>query len=156
MAAARSCCGTEAPGNLSGDPGQGLAKGKLVFTLHGEKLHGEWTLVKTFSKDKRGNSWLLIKHKDEEVRTGDNAQFLEENATSVVSGRTMDEIAGDSDKVWKSNREHTVKKLPAKKPASAAKALPAKAGNVSTMPGFTPPQLATLSTSHAERGGMGA
>ena len=27
----------------AGDPGQGLAKGKLVFTLHGEKLHGEWT-----------------------------------------------------------------------------------------------------------------
>ena len=53
-----------------GDPRQGLAKGKLVFKLHGEKLHGEWTLVKTFSKDKRGNSWLLIKHKDEEVRKG--------------------------------------------------------------------------------------
>ncbi len=130
-----------------GDPGQGLAKDKLVFQLHGEKLHGEWTLVKTFSKDKRGNSWLLIKHKDEEVRKGDNAQFLEENATSVVSGRTMDEIAGDSDKVWKSKREQAVKKLPAKMPAPAAKALPAKAGKVSKMPGFTPPQLATLSTS---------
>ena len=130
----------------AGDPGQGLAKGKLVFTLQGERLHGEWTLVKTFSKDKRGNSWLLIKHKDEEVRKGDNAQFLEGNATSVVSGRTMDEIAGDSDTVWKSNREQTVKKLPAKKPAPAAKTLPATAGRVSTMPGFTPPQLATLST----------
>ena len=125
----------------AGDLRQGLAKGKLVFTLHGEKLHGEWTLVKTFSKEKRGNSWLLIKHKDEEVRTGDNAQFLEGNATSVVSGRTMDDIAGDSDTVWKSHREHTVKRLPAKKPAPAA-----KAGTVSTMPGFTPPQLATLST----------
>jgi bifunctional non-homologous end joining protein LigD len=125
----------------AGDPRQGLAKGKLVFTLHGEKLHGEWTLVKTFSKDKRGNSWLLIKHKDEEVRKGNNAQFLEGNATSVVSGRTMDEIANDSDKVWKSNREHTVKPLPAKKPPPAV-----KAGTVSNMPGFTPPQLATLST----------
>ena len=130
----------------AGNPRQGLAKGKLVFKLHGEKLHGGWTLVKTFSKERRGNCWLLIKHKDEEVRTGDNAQFLEGNATSVVSGRTMDEIAGDSDTVWKSNREHTVKKVPAKKPAPAAKALPAKAGKVSTMPGFTPPQLATLST----------
>ncbi len=133
-----------------GDPGQGLAKGKLVFKLHGTKLHGEWTLVKTFSKDKRGNSWLLIKHKDEEVHKGDNAQFLEENATSVVSGRTMDDIAGDSDRVWKSNREQTVKKSPTKKPAPAAKALPAKAGKVSKMPGFTPPQLATLSTSMPE------
>ena len=102
--------------------------------------------VKTFSKDKRGNSWLLIKHKDEEVRQGDNAQFLQENATSVVSGRTMEEIAVHRDKVWKSNRGQPVKALPAKKPAFAAKALSAKAGTVSTMPGFTPPQLATLST----------
>jgi bifunctional non-homologous end joining protein LigD len=131
----------------AGDPAQGLAKGKLVFTLHGTKLHGEWTLVKTFSKDKRGNSWLLIKHKDEAVRKGDNAQFLDGNATSVVSGRTMEEIAGDRDKVWKSHHEHTVKTLPATKPAPAAKALPAKSGNVSNMPGFTPPQLATLSSS---------
>ena len=130
-----------------GNPRQGLAKGKLVFKLHGEKLHGEWTLVKTFSKDKRGNSWLLIKHKDEEVRTGDNGQFLEENATSVVSGRTLDAIAGDRDKVWNSNREQTVKELPAKKLRPAAKASSAQAGTVSTMPGFTPPQLATLSTS---------
>ena len=130
----------------AGDPGQGLAKGKLVFKLHGEKLHGEWTLVKTFSKDKRGNSWLLIKHKDEEVCEGDNAQFLENNATSVVSGRTMDEIASDSDKVWRSNREQPVTNVPAKQPTLAAKALPAKAGKVSKMPGFTPPQLATLST----------
>lgn len=129
-----------------GDPGQGLAKGKLVFKLHGEKLHGEWTLVKTFSKEKRGNSWLLIKHKDEEIRKGDNAQFLERNATSVVSGRTMEEIAAASDKVWKRNREHTVKNFPAKNPPPAAQALPAKAVKVSKMPGFTPPQLATLST----------
>lgn len=125
-----------------GDPGQGLAKGKLVFKLHGEKLHGEWTLVKTFSKDRRGNSWLLIKHKDEEVRKGNNAQFLEEHATSVVSGRTIDEIAADSDKVWKSHRQHTVKRLPISKPPPST-----KAGTVSNMPGFTPPQLATLSTS---------
>jgi len=130
-----------------GDPRKGLAKGKLVFQLHGERLHGEWTLVKTFSKDKRGNSWLLIKHKDEAVRRGDNAQFLERNATSVASGRTMDEIAADSDKVWKSHRERTRKQLPAKKPSPSVKAFPAKSGNVSKMPGFTPPQLATLSTS---------
>ena len=130
-----------------GDPRQGLAKGKLVFKLHGEKLHGEWTLVKTFSKDKRGNSWLLIKHKDADVRKGDNAQFLERNATSVVSGRTMDEIATKSDKVWKSNREQTEKQVRATQPPPSAKVLRAKAGKVFRMPGFTPPQLATLSSS---------
>jgi bifunctional non-homologous end joining protein LigD len=129
-----------------GDPRRGLAKGKLVFQLHGERLRGEWTLVKTFSKDKRGNSWLLIKHKDNQVREGDNAQFLQDYETSVVSGRSMEEIAGDSDKVWKSHRAHTTPKVPVQKPPPAAKAVSPHAGKVSKMPGFTPPQLATLSS----------
>lgn len=137
-----------------GNPRLGLAKGKLVFKLHGERLQGEWTLVKIFSKDKRGNSWLLIKHKDEAVRRGDNAQFLDGNATSVVSGRTMDEIAADGDKVWKSNREQTGKQVCATQPPPPPKAaLLATAGNVFTMPGFTPPQLATLSTSMPQGAG---
>ena len=62
------------------DPQEGLEKGKLVFQLHGKRLKGEWTLVKTSRRDKRGNSWLLIKHRDEEVREGGNADFLAENA----------------------------------------------------------------------------
>ena len=138
-----------------GDPRQGLTKGKFVFKLHGEKLHGEWTLVKTFGKDKRGNSWLLIKHKDEEIRKGDNAQFLEENATSVVSGRTMDEIAGDSDKVWRSNREQTLKTLPAKKPEPAPRHY---APNPVTLPQCLASLLRTghAQYQHAQRGGMGA
>ena len=63
---------------------------------------------------------MLIKHKDEEVRQGENAQFLQDNATSVVSGRTMEEIADDRNKVWRSNHEHPVKTLPAKKPTFAS------------------------------------
>ena len=40
---------------------KGLSKGDLKFVLNGEKLKGEFALVKT--KDK--NSWLLIKKKDQ-------------------------------------------------------------------------------------------
>lgn len=127
-----------------GDHRQGLAKGKLVFQLHGERLHGEWTLVRTFNKEKRENSWLLIKRKDDEVRKGDNAQFLERNVTSIISGRTMDEIAAERNRSWKNDREQTGKKLPAKKRSLSAKAVHATAGKVfSKMPGFTPPQLDT-------------
>src|SRR6478672_4339677 len=41
----------------------GLKAGNLKFRLFGEKLKGEFALVKL--KNKEDNSWLLIKHRDE-------------------------------------------------------------------------------------------
>jgi bifunctional non-homologous end joining protein LigD len=41
----------------------GLKSGNLKFRLHGEKLHGEFALVKLHGREE--NSWLLIKHNDE-------------------------------------------------------------------------------------------
>ena len=46
------------------NPEAQLQKGKLVFTFHGEKLKGEFTLLK-FGKDEK--NWLIIKAKDEFV-----------------------------------------------------------------------------------------
>lgn len=40
-----------------------LKKGKLTFILHGDKLKGEFSLVKMKQAEK--NQWLLIKHQDE-------------------------------------------------------------------------------------------
>lgn len=62
-----------------------LAKGDLKFVLLGEKLAGSWVLVRT-----RPRQWLLIKHRDEYVSTGD---ITLTKPLSVVSGRTMAEIA---------------------------------------------------------------
>lgn len=44
------------------DPGKQLVKGKLVFTIFGLKLRGEFALIKIRGQ---GNNWLLIKAKDE-------------------------------------------------------------------------------------------
>jgi bifunctional non-homologous end joining protein LigD len=41
---------------------ENLKAGKLVFTFHGAKLKGEFTLVKMKNDDK---NWLIIKSKDE-------------------------------------------------------------------------------------------
>ncbi len=38
----------------------GLKKGRIRFILYGQKLKGEWSLIKTDDKN-----WLLMKHKDE-------------------------------------------------------------------------------------------
>jgi bifunctional non-homologous end joining protein LigD len=128
-----------------GDPHEGLEKGKLVFKLHGKRLKGEWTLVKSFSREKRGNSWLLIKHKDEEVREGGNAEFLEENSSSVASGRTMEEIA-EGAKVWHSNKISGKANGKTSGVTKKVKASP----KPSKLPEFTYPQLATLATTMPE------
>jgi len=48
-----------------GDPRDGLAEGKLVFRLHGEKLAGLWELVRIRKPDDRQDPWILFKKKDE-------------------------------------------------------------------------------------------
>jgi len=114
------------------DPHEGLEKGKLVFTLYGKRLTGEWTLVRMRDrkKDRGRRHWLLIKHKDEVAHVGDNDKLLAKNMTSVASGRTMEEIAAAADRVWQSKK------------ASSSK--PAPKESKSKLPAFKPPQLATL------------
>lgn len=89
-----------------GDPHEGLEKGDLKFILHGERLTGSWVLarMKPRPQDHGRNNWLLIKHREGDDFDGDGEAWLNDNATSIVSGRTMEQIAGDPDKVWKSGR----------------------------------------------------
>jgi len=42
---------------------------EIKFFLEGKKLHGSYVLVK-LKRSKKGNEWLLIKHKDEYARPG--------------------------------------------------------------------------------------
>jgi bifunctional non-homologous end joining protein LigD len=77
-----------------GDPRAGLKKGHLSFVLHGGRLKGGWDLIRMHGDEKHEN-WLLIKEKDAEARAG-AANFLEDNASSITTGRSMDEIAVDA------------------------------------------------------------
>jgi bifunctional non-homologous end joining protein LigD len=47
-----------------GDAKQGLAEGKLVFDLHGEKLAGRWELVNIAKGGEKQEPWILFKKKD--------------------------------------------------------------------------------------------
>jgi bifunctional non-homologous end joining protein LigD len=89
-----------------GDPRRGMAKGHLDFTLDGEKLHGRFHLVRLKPRPReKQEAWLLIKSDDEFARHGGDPDILEEMPLSIVTGRTMDEIAGDqTSAVWNSNR----------------------------------------------------
>jgi len=48
----------------AGDPLEGLAAGKLDFSLQGDKLHGGWKLVRTQQVRSGKPQWLLIKRAD--------------------------------------------------------------------------------------------
>jgi bifunctional non-homologous end joining protein LigD len=76
-------------------PEQALAKGDFKFTLEGERLHGGFVLVRMANDRERGKrtNWLLIKHRDEFAVPAKGVAVLEENDTSVASGRPMEAIA---------------------------------------------------------------
>ncbi len=67
---------------------EGLEKGRLRLLLEGEKLRGEFALVRTGGD---GRSWLLLKKKD---RYAARAEILKENR-SVLSGKTLEELIGN-------------------------------------------------------------
>ena len=115
----------------------GLASGDLKFTLQGDRLQGSWVLVR-IKNDRSGSkrtNWLLIKHRDDHARAGQDESAIAEE-TSVASGRTMDEIAAGTGAGPKPFMAAPV----ARKTASRKK----HAAPAAEMPDFIPPQLATL------------
>ncbi|HEV2423914.1 MAG TPA: DNA ligase D [Terriglobia bacterium] len=74
----------------TGDVHAMLQKGDLKFTLHGEKLKGEFALVRIKSpQDPKGKPWLLLKHRDE---AADPHWRIDQHDGSVATGRTLQEI----------------------------------------------------------------
>ena len=63
-----------------------FAKGKITFTLFGQKLKGRFSLVKTSRK----NQWLLIKGNDDEIKSEENLTIT--RPESVLTGRTNQDL----------------------------------------------------------------
>jgi len=68
-----------------GDPREGLAKGKLVFRLHGQKLGGLWELVKIAKGGERQEPWLLFKKRDEFARPRADYDVISALPDSVIA-----------------------------------------------------------------------
>ncbi len=73
------------------DPDTGMEKGKLLFSLAGYKLHGQWTLVQM---KKTPKEWLLIKKPDGWHRSAEEHVF---NEQSILSGLTVEDLRAGED-----------------------------------------------------------
>ncbi len=129
------------------DPEAAYRKGALKFRLDGDKLHGHWALVRMGGKaaKERHENWLLIKERDEEAQPGSEAALVEQNPLSVATGRSMEQIAADRDRVWDSGvGEIAGGPKPAAEPAKKAAATRPQGARKRVMPEKIAPQLATL------------
>ncbi len=115
------------------DAGAALRAGELKFELHGEKLAGRFTLVRTSGRGRSvadgKDAWLLIKKHDEHAQPGWDA---EQHPRSVKTGRTNDEVAADVSALWTGDA-----------PAAEAE-IDLSAARDEPMPDFIPPMQATL------------
>src|SRR5690349_14224315 len=130
---------------LNSDPQEAYRKGSLKFTLIGEKLHGNWALVRMGGKaaNERHENWLLIKERDDEALPQSGDAVVSDNPLSVASGRSMDAIAADRDWVWHSNRDDNESP-----PVQTVAPQDIPGARKRRMPDKVQPQLATLA-SHA-------
>jgi bifunctional non-homologous end joining protein LigD len=79
-----------------------LAKGDLKFRLNGKRLQGDFALVKMRGRrpGSKGNEWLMIKKHDDHVVEGYDIESIH---TSVLSGRSLEQVASDAGSAeWKS------------------------------------------------------
>jgi bifunctional non-homologous end joining protein LigD len=126
------------------DPRKTIEQGHLHFTLDGERMKGEWLLIRLKPRgNERTENWLLRKIDD--AHTGGSGDLVDRCLTSVATGRTMTEIAsGKGGKSqWNSNRSADDQPDVAAPPPKPVKVKRAAKG-AGKMPPFRKPQLATL------------
>jgi bifunctional non-homologous end joining protein LigD len=86
------------------DPDATMKQGKLEFVLDGERLKGEFHMVRMKPREgERSENWLLIKSRDAHAGHVDP---VARNTTSVVSGRTIEDIKANKGaaRAWRHGR----------------------------------------------------
>ncbi|MDB5820403.1 MAG: ATP-dependent ligase LigD phosphoesterase module / ATP-dependent ligase LigD polymerase [Rhizobacter sp.] len=115
-----------------GDADAGMAAGKLLFKLHGEKLAGLWELVRISKPGEKNDQWMIFKKRDEWARPLADYDVIQALPDSVVTkplglleARESKAVAAES---------------PTKGEADLGNAVKA------ALPATLEPQLATLAT----------
>ncbi|WP_341679349.1 DNA ligase D [Niveibacterium sp. SC-1] len=124
------------------DPREGLANGKLVFQLHGQKLAGRWELVKIAKPGERQEAWLLFKKRDEFARPNHDYDVVSLLPDSVVA-KPLEPPKARSGTRAKAPSRRTKKLTPGSLPGAVEAALPKTLS----------PQLATLASDVPKSGG---
>jgi bifunctional non-homologous end joining protein LigD len=95
--------GTWEPQPAYPDVDDGLLKGSLKIILRGTKLQGKWALIRMKPRPKETKpTWLLIKEHDDFERPPTDPSVTDAEPKSVVTGRTLEQIAKSEDHVWNS------------------------------------------------------
>jgi bifunctional non-homologous end joining protein LigD len=104
---------------VEGDPEQAYRNGKLTLILHGQKLRGEFHLVRT----RMGGQvqWLMFKKRDADAVPG---WTLPVPSRSAQTGRTIDEIRANAESHWISG-DKTARQAPS---ARRGRTAPVRAG----------------------------
>jgi bifunctional non-homologous end joining protein LigD len=134
------------------DVDEGLRKGSLKFELRGEKMHGNWALIRMHPRPgQRADkpAWLLIKEHDQFEHGQDETPITEKATRSVLTKRDMDAIARAEDRVWQSNRgaahgKGGEVKGARKKAAEHDWSKELRGAPKESLPKFIPPQLAQI------------
>ncbi|MDQ2919131.1 MAG: non-homologous end-joining DNA ligase, partial [Verrucomicrobiota bacterium] len=84
--------------DITGNDAAAFHAGKMHIVMSGQKLKGEWILVKD-KREPESNRWLLIK-------AGESMKAISAKLddTSAISQRSMAQIAKANDAQWQSNR----------------------------------------------------
>jgi len=139
--------GTWAP--IAGKSAADLEHGHLHFVLEGERMRGQWLLIRLKPRGKeRNENWLLRKIDD--AAAGGTDTLTEDALTSVTTGRTMAEIAENRSSPARGGRPsrsdgggaapHTTRTRA--RPSTGAANPSSRSGK--DLPPFRPPQLCTL------------
>ena len=128
-----------------GDPREGMAKGKLVFRLHGEKLAGLWELVRIAKPGDKQDPWMLFKKRDAWARPLAEYDVIAALPDSVVAKPLG---PGRGARAAQPRAAPAAAAAGAPRPPSPTCATPSKA----PLPARLEPQLATLATACRRRG----
>ena len=140
--------GTWAP--IAGKSAKDIDKGHLHFVLNGERMKGEWIMIRLKPRGReKSENWLLRKIEDADA--GGTDVLVETALTSVSTGRTMQEIAeGKKPRklAGKGKRGNDAGSAPGSEPPPprlARSPSPSRGGSrKGRLPAFVEPQLATL------------
>ncbi|MEW4467846.1 DNA ligase D [Parasphingorhabdus sp. JC815] len=137
--------GTWAP--VKGKSSDDLEKGHLHFVLMGERMKGEWLLVRMRGrKGEKRENWLLRKIDDEYAAGSDD--LVAGELASVRTGRVMAEIAADEDGEFSleegDDLAGAMKASEDNNKTKSKAGTPKKKSGYGALPQFQKPQLATL------------